>query len=359
MALICVLSVSVASAAYASSIQDSYSINSSGTVYYGTRPITRLHTDGKYIKNDYGQIIYLRGASTQDFNIVPRWGADGDIEHRINALTSVVGKNKITLILAYIHYKWTGADFTEAVGHMDELKDVAIANNMYFMIKCDNDGNVAPLVADQASYINWLKFWINRYRDVPNFAGFDVFNEPRYDSQATARSFNTNIYNAIYAADPTLLVAVESQYYNYISTDYINNPLGPQVIYAFDNYFSNLGNYYRQPYIDNNFELGKQRLEALFRSWGVDASDIPVMNNEFGFGELHSPWGYGDLTVAQNLQASKDWFALLNQYNTNWSMYCLWPQNGNSEGFGMVQTSAFNDLTSYTIVWSNSLTGYS
>jgi len=107
--------------------------------------------------------------------------------------------------------------------------------------------------------MNWFSHFINRYRDNPAVVGFEIWNEPSPAdfTQAEWRSFATVCYQYIRSANPNALIIIPSIPFSEVSPDWVANPLGPQAVYSWDDYwFHSDYDYYRAPYDQGNYALG-------------------------------------------------------------------------------------------------------
>jgi hypothetical protein len=341
-----------------------------------------LHVDGKYIKNAAGQIMYLRGCSVSDLLTNLCWNNPGGINARLNnvtsAVTSISSGAVITVIECYVSTSWTGSNFTTVVSSVDELKNACVAHHIYFIIKADHNGDPTPYVnalgGNATVLANWFLYWVNRYAGVPNFAGIDVFNEPWWSggNQSVWRQTLQTVYNAVYSADPTLLVLCPSFGFNCIDPSLISNPIGTQAVPTFDDYWCWVDGDVRSAYANGNYTLGKQLMEMMFGTGGRDSlgnyiggfnaiqTTIPTFMNEFGFGNLAYDnsravlYGWPNVTLAQDLQACNDWYSVLNEHGINWSVYQLWTNPNGNNG---ICNGSYSVLTPWGQIWAQHLTG--
>jgi hypothetical protein len=333
----------------------------------GTIGLSRLHVDGKYIKNSAGEIVYLRGCSVSDLMTNLWFNNAGGITARINNVTSVIGNHRINVIECYISTSWQGSNFTIVVSQVDQLKNACVANNIYFIIKADHNGDPTPYVnsagGNATVLANWFLYWVNRYANVPNFAGIDVFNEPYWSggNETAWRATLQTVYNAVHAADPNILVLCPSFGFNIVASDLISNPIGTQAVPTFDDYWEHVSGNVRNDYARGNYSQGKIDMETLFGSSGFNAiqNTVPTFMNEFGWGDLTydnsyaASHGWPTLTLAQDLQACNDWYYVLNEHGIQWSVYQLW-NNPSNNG---ICNSSYSILTDWGQIWAQYLTG--
>jgi hypothetical protein len=312
--------------------------------------LTWLHTDGKYIKNEYGTTVFLRGVALGDLS----WRIDfqGGITYRINQLVKLTA-GKVTVIrVAISHapstYGWaldTPEVFDPA---MDELMSVAVANNIY--VWTNFHGTYDPDLVNEfkrnpTRLINWHLHFINRYKDIPNFLGIEVWNEPPTDylTWTEWRNISQQVYNAVRAANPKALIIVAGYDYSRINQEWVDNPLGAQAVYSWDSYWYHLDyNYYQKPYYDGDYTTGYARMLQYLLDWANIGAPLPIICSEFG-------WRPQD-----NLQACNDWFKIMNLYDNNWACWMWW---GNPANYGLATDSTYTELTPHGKILAQYLSG--
>jgi hypothetical protein len=315
--------------------------------------ITRLHTEGKDLTNDAGQIVYLRGAAVADLSW--RTSFQGDITARIENLVALT-EGKITAIRCAITWLPTYPvprdvfDTPEVFdAAVDELMRACVANDLYFWTNfhgTDDPARIRELVADPRRLIDFHVHFVDRYADVPNFVGIEVWNEPWWPdgSQAELRGINERVYEAVHAADPTALVIVSGFGFWRIEPDYVARPLGPQAVYSWDSYFHDWAyDWYQLPYVAGDPVLGWTRMEAnLIDDKRIDA-DLPVLNSELGWLPSDPP------------QAIRDYYTLMNAHGTH---HVTWRDVGTLDNYGLTTYTSPPALTSYGQIWAQYLTGH-
>jgi len=352
--------------------------------------ITRLHTEGNKRKNDFGEIVNLQGVCIADLAFGysggqsrPHW--DGDIVARLDLLMELLPGTNVIRIAIGGDRVWNLPE--EVAQQVDIVKDWCVLKHKWFFINSHGGWSTAKsreLVNDPTPIVKYHLFWLERYRNVKEFVGLEVWNEPWWKpvcpncgsedintsvSPVTCRTCNFQssdkevwgntqqhlrkvmvaVRNAIYAADPTLLVFVECFGYWRIDPDYINNPLGPQTIYGWDTYWSKWSEpgdptkgYYHGPYATGDYVTGKERMRnCLLNENCIKQDNLPVMNLEFGW------------LIDDNLVAVKDFYSQMNEFGSDWVCFMWW---GNPQNLGIFDWST-NKLLPYGEVMKQFMMG--
>jgi len=323
-----------------------YAVSFTPFVEHPNAALGWLHTDGSKIKDDTGQIVYLRGVAYGNLASLFHWQ---NLDLKFSQMLVLLGTPVIRCAISPAPdgnwTGWTNPEFFDVA--VDQLVNLCIANKVYMVIEfhgISNAGIVAALKADPSPWIDWLLHFVNRYKSIPNVCGFEIWNEPSSGlfTQAEWRTIAVPCYNTIHAANPNALIIVASVPFTAINQDWIDNPLGDQAVYSWDSYYHNWGAYYNDPYDAADYVTGKERMTALlYESKHINAS-LPIWNTEFGW------------TQTDNLQACQDYFDLMNEANNSW--YCWW-WHGNPANYGLVTDEAFTTLTSYGSILETHLTG--
>lgn len=196
--------------------------------------LTWLHVDGKYIKNEAGQTVFLRGAAFQDLVDLPYWNGGFDLlVNRINQYVTL-SNGKANVIRCPMGLAgWAPHNVHPEVYDkgVDDLVALAAQNNIHVVLNFISgiryssfgDAEELRLALDPTDWINWLLHWVNRYKNDPTVAGIEIWNEPYAgafgggeDPASIAlgvqRWINmaTQAVEAIHQANPSLLIIVAS-----------------------------------------------------------------------------------------------------------------------------------------------------
>ena len=326
-----------------SSLTSKNTISSFGKI---KQKVTWLHTDGTSIKNENNETVFLRGVALGDLSWQTYWA--GNITSRINQLMYLTNGKLNVIRAAITYYPSSGNVIGNVLDHpevfdsaMDELMSVAEANGIYVWTNfhgTDDPALLSEFKTDPTRLINWHLHFINRYKDIPNFCGIEVWNEPPSGALTWAEWHNISqqVYNAVRAANPNALIIVAGYDYSHINQEWVNNPLGPQAVYSWDGYWDKSDyNYYVKPYNDGDYATGYAHMLENFLSWTHIDAPLPIICSEFGW------------LPQDNLQACNDWFTIMNLYNTSWACWMWW---GNPANYGLATDFTYSQPTPHGTV---------
>ncbi len=316
----------------------------------GSATALRLHTDGRYLKNTANELVWLRGTILSDLMTAVTWNCPfgEDIGDRLNLMRSLAPfSNCVTVYIG-----GTCEDVALYDAAVDEVRNWCVAWDCYFLVKkAGINYTNAQIVANPAPLVNWHLHWVTRYAGVNAFIGCDVWNEPDFTwgEQAALRTVMTAVYNAVHAADTTLLTVVVGAPFTSINQDYIDTPLGHQVVYGWDDYYfhwttsawGNIVNFYNTGDYATGYAAMKNLLETNdWRGKSIGMGNFPVMDVESG-------WHPGD-----NLVAVYDFYCLLVENDNHFATWQWWPDTSN---YGLY--TATNVLNSFGEIWASACTG--
>ena len=342
-------------------LQIQSSIQSYGTIRY---PLTRLHTDGAYIKNEHGQIVQLTGVCWMDFNIEkahidgPQKGTYLEtIDWRLKRHKEL-GINAVRISMSqgwWVNggqYGVTASEYQEQLDRIvQDCQNLGIY--VYFVIHYGSSGAnalQASLMADHNyRQANWAYGWLDflrlltgRYRNYPAFIGFQIWAEPAWGNETSISTLNQEWADfslasarAIHSANPDVLVFVTSPgYYSFkwVSDYYLNNPLPePNIVYAWQDYYKHQsGRSFYKNYATGNYSLAKQQMEQWFYYTAmkmVNASIAPVIYAETG-------WNSNlDVDPVEAL-VIRDTAEIFAKYNQSWTLWIWW---GGGQPYDLLQ----------------------
>ena len=240
----------------------SYKINSQGVIKERSK-LSWLHTDGRYIKDEYNNIVQLRGfAFSRPNNAMwyeaPSWGQpDGSYKEKATPvdksfdLMANTGANFIRL--GFNPWAWAGVSriLTRPDGSTFEANPVmrnmerGLGNSTYILTTEDYKKNMDHIVEEFAKrgiyvimdlhsggfievewwqnfidnyYEIYLDVWrdiFTRYKDQPAVAFAEIMNEPRsfyndYPYEGYWWDFNLDVAREIHKINPSIIVIVAS-----------------------------------------------------------------------------------------------------------------------------------------------------
>jgi len=330
-------------------LQVSYGITSYGTI--GQLSLGWLHTDGKYIKNALGEIVWLKGTAWVEYE----WGPKDYSDPVLRAdMMKQYGVNVVRLCLNPAF--WLDPSRGQYNGYkekIDQLVNLLNERNIYLVMDFHKLGdtfdpaihsvqymlNPESVSVDDKTY-NITDFWVQlarRYVDKQNVAIFELVGQPPHDWNRTRWDiwWNNALYLArtIHAINPHMVVAVASMVSDRITQNFVNNPLPePNIIYKFHKYYHfDIGwSDYANNYANGNLELAKQQQESFYYNIvGLKMLDkgYPVIAMEIG-ARIDDP--YWDVQI-------RDLYELFAKYKVPWVQWVWMTRSWGSNQFGLVE----------------------
>jgi hypothetical protein len=362
--LVFVLFLSVFASTLAA-ISESVTLSMSGSIQTGTQTMTPLHTEGKYIKDVQGNIVYLRGvnrpsgftvSSTGDFyqNGDWIWGqavstySELAVRQRLQQIKDS-GFNTIRCIF-YIDW-WIGnmkaklgglSSFpTPNIGMRDAMRNVTRLAQEYgiYVIWTPMGTNGQPsgslpfptsTLANQAAYTNFMRDLAADLGQYPN-AVFDLWSEPwGCYNWATWAPIAQAAIASIRTVSNNLIIVDFGSYFNFVTDSRIqgSNIVYSMHIYSYP-YGAHLDSYAGDWITYNDIKNG------LLNTWSCNVpldNNKPVIIGECG-SRVEGGIGYPDGTQNEisrwtnTLQLFDDW---------GWS-YCAWEWDQIGVGWDLQQ----------------------
>jgi hypothetical protein len=299
----------------------------------------RLHTDGRWIKNNAGEIIRLKGAAVfwkfeycSSYSDYDPLSYSDEINETSLDLFASTGANFIRLTVnGYLWYVKGAQKYMAAVDTV-----IGWCKQRNIMVVLDNHGwynpDVNALYKPKAQMISELTEWeafmvalAQRYVNESTVVGFDMLNEPGSEGYADLSVWRANVMEvirAIHAVDPSYLCFVEPLRSGTVigaMDDFKNNPLPePNIVYSAHNYYE-----WDYPWIDyaknygsGNFDVARQQLEQEYYARWINMieANLPVINMETGVYRDNSTnpnwdvWENDSLTLYEKYKVSACWY---------------------------------------------------
>ena len=350
----------------ASGPQGSRLIESTGSVSYQSHGLTYLHTEGKDIKNEFGETVYLRGCTKMcmQFETYYDLGAynirESDFENIKNELGVNVVRIDLALSVMFPTFDLTAPD-ARYVEYMDNIVNWSGQTGMYVLL--DLHGYYPNLGAPSDFWDTKGKgirepyrsmiggFWVfiaNRYKGNPTVFGFDLYNELWNAGHLDAnrpfpdelKTMTEEWIDAINAVNPKLIYLVEGTQagygqddFNWVRTFAIDRPnvvYSPHLYPEMDNgtwkdYSSAPfpGNTFCQEYEAGYYAAARTDMEKfLSATWAEDAG-YPIFVGEFGL-----------MSDNASLQCLRDCLEIMNAHGWSWT---YWGWCGRPPYFWLVQ----------------------
>lgn len=230
---------------------DDITIKSSGSIAI----ISPLHVEGRYIKDSFGNAMYLRGVNKAGFEDQPggiwmgravkdysQWNPD-DVRTELDAMKSW-GINTIRCHQAVEHWKYDMGQHRQII---KEFLTLAAEKGMYviydgYSIRNYWNGakqdplpyppyqkseNASDVIASEDEFVEWWVSVAMELKDYPNVI-FELWNEPCGDDQAKQSWFNVSqrCIQTIRATGATQLIIFQWRMDCWVNLDYPppNNP---------------------------------------------------------------------------------------------------------------------------------------
>jgi endoglucanase len=297
-----------------------------GTIDYSHSWLSYLHTEGSLVKNEFGQIVYLRGCNKMcmQFYIDPDPGAYNVKESDFENIKNLLGANVVRIDLALsLLFPTFDVNAPEMVylDHMDDIVDWCGKREMYVLFDChgyypqmgapedfwnlENSGIRNP-------YRNMIRdFWVfiaNRYEGNPTVFGFDLYEEPWNAvptmDRPTASEWKTQVeewIDAITIVNPKLIFVIEnaghqewgSNDWRWIRTSPIDRT---NIVYS-PHFFPQRepdgtwkdytwidlsGNSFSKDYSTHNYAAAKENMETFTNNLWQGDLHYPILVGEFG-----------------------------------------------------------------------------
>lgn len=290
-------------------------------------PLPKLHTEGKYVKDELGNVVLLRGCSViEPEYMTDKLRHDQTVQERAKRLKEL-GVNFVRLQADY--QKWSNNVDTDGdgVGNRDFTVQMAeaLSNEGIYVCPGIMYGNPKPWVKEE--WADWLiNDFLEYFKHIPNLVGVFILNEPQpfYDSWGGTNldgGLTSGYWEAakyvcqqIHQQYPNLLIIVhadlwrEWRFSNILKTDPIPTP---NVVYTWHYYYNygpalnpylggmtgvldptyqefvNIEMPFYQSYYLGNFTKARAEFEQWLHDkylWPTDF-DLPIINDEFGFNE--------------------------------------------------------------------------
>jgi len=286
-----------------------------------------MYTDGKYIKNELGQKVFLRGcAFIEPAYYVDRLNGPGTLASRAERLKEL-GVNFIRLEINIDNWNANTDTNGDGIGNRDftiQAIQELTSRGIYVMPGLMGGSFRSQFPYDTQAWINWLlNNIVIPFKDNPGVCGVYIFNEPAYSAWGgTNYSGYWNavkqVCQAIYEANPNLLVIVHANTQEGFYPPFVTDPIPtPNVVYTWHYYYSygpafnpylgwmsgvldpnyqdlvNRGQPFYQSYYLGNYAKARQEFEQWLYNgylWVSEELNLPVINDEYGWTGDEEPY---------------------------------------------------------------------
>lgn len=333
-----------------------HQIPSTGEISYST--LSWLHTDGRWIKDESGNIIILRGTARGSLCWTgwPPWG-----EHEVEAdydLLKQSGANIVRLCLNSKYYE-SFPGYVELIDQIIEwckAKQIRVLLDLHTLT--DPSAATERYKWDSIHDPDWKDWWISwwtslaqKYLNESTVSVFGLFNEPPWTLEGSKTEFVELWRNmvleccqAIHAVNPNVLISVPAIEDSMYLQMWDGNPLSePNVIYAYHRYYHYDIIYHRHPYVDayetGDFETAKLLMEEYYNQsfFFMNNQNLPIWLEEYG--ALSDDPYY--------LEQLGDLLDLMNKHEVG---FCQWDFSGHNWPMLTQDWAGLNDIGN---AWSN------
>jgi hypothetical protein len=347
---------------------------------------SRLHTDGRWIKDANGKIVRLEGAAVfwrfmyaSTYYAYNPLAYTDEIDETSMDTFKATGANFIRLTVnGWTWYVKKAPNYMTAVDTV-----VSWAQARGIMVVLDNHGwydvdTSSDYFSSKVQEITQLTDWENfmvalaqRYENNPTVIGFDMLNEPPaatandwagYTSQQAWEKWTTNVLTvvkAIHAVDPNYLCFVEplgSSGSNDDMAYFQTNPLKESnIVYDAHEYMGWDYPYaqYAIDYANGNFASAKQEMAATYYERFIDMRDsnLPVINMEIGVyrsTSMNTPDSDPNWMVWMS-----DVLTLYDSYGVSFSWYPFDPDRASSSLIALLSSDQATLTSGPGAIWSS------
>jgi hypothetical protein len=297
-------------------------ISSQGTII---PKLSKLHTDGKYIVDEYGKIVSLRGCAF----IEPAYRTDnllvGTLAERAERFKEL-GVNYVRLEIDQAKWDENRDTNGDGIGNRDFTMQAIreFTSRGIYVIPGLHSSISENFYKDTQAWIDWLiNNLVTPNLNNPGVAGIYIMNEPKYEKfggtdlggGVTSGYWNAvkEVCKQIHAVNPNLLMVVHADMYNQagfcpvLRTDPIPTP---NVVYTWHYYYQyasvfdpylgwmtgvldpdwqelvNRGQPFYQSYHFGNYTKARQEFEQWLYDkflWVPTELNLTIINDEFSF----------------------------------------------------------------------------
>jgi len=327
-----------------------------------------LHTDGRWIKDKSGGILYFVGSTESQtgwsYDTHPDWKHEAD---PIPMAERMAGLNVTWVRICVTYSKWSDPAIGESYKDLiDRYVQEFTARGIYVMVGNMGHEFAVDVPNNPTPWLNFITELTNRYKDNPGMCGIYIFNEPPSPpfTAETWRQWAVLGAQAVHDVNPNLLISVHGNIWSDTSSIdpyWVSNLIPvPNVVYVFHYYYWQEYYYahrdFAKSYATGNYTLAKQQMEqSLYDRYFKYAVEynISIMLEEFGFNGGLNPAGKGYGNEPGWPQCQYDFMDLLTKYQIPWNEYSWWVRTDTN--YGLADGSDYYTLSSVGEIWAQYL----
>lgn len=338
-----------------------------------------LHTEGRWIKDEGGRTVILRGAVW----INTCYQRAHWIRHDITVADIDLYKSCGANVLFVCLNKKAWETEPIYIAEIDNIVNLCEQRDIYVILQLHVNHLIGvgpgwgveekwamltnPAAVDDI--INWEKTVATRYVNRRHVVGFGDINEPIVDPSdpvysgytrdqvlQTLRNFHIQAILGLQSVNPNLLIFVEGQAWSTDLRDYIATPLPePNVVYTFHLYYHHFkdSTAWGTAYRDGNLAEAKAMYEDFLKTRALNI--MLVQNRPFFFAEF-ATWGPPDPDPNQE-QWLLDHYGIMRKYGCSWTYFGFHAKLSTETGSWWLLIPDWSTLSVSGELWRNELRG--
>lgn len=355
-------------------------IESVGTINY-QRQLTWLHVDGRWIKDENGNIVTLRGAGEMSlaYGIYGVTSYDDHSRYLSKHTFEIAAQAGANIIRFGLNMEDTfNTKYQDMVKQAVQwCKELGMWCNIEFHAPDSGGGQGEywmPVLLDPEGtgfYEAW-EIWAQEFQNESTVCAFGLMSEPppegtngyTYEElEAMWRPIVVEAIHRIHAINPNVLIFVDNIQWSSDLHQFIENPLNePNVVYClhryyhFDWYTNHLP--YANAYASGDFETGYNLMKQFYYDKGFKLLDMgyPVIMEEFGCYREDPESPYEPKTADPNyLIQINETYKLFREWQAGYTQFSL---GGKVEGYTRHYTMLTDDwstLNEVGEIWRENL----
>jgi endoglucanase len=265
-----------------------------------------LHTEGRYIKDSFGNIVYLRGVSKMGLEYT-RNGF-----HLVESDYDLMKEMGVNVVRIPYTMEWIyNPDY---LGKIDCQIQWCKERSIYVILDMHrpNHRSQQSFPWNETAWINQWLFLAERYKEEPTVIGFDLFNEPHDVDWVKWKNTAERAAKAIHKVNPNLLILIQGVGWGWDIAGAQTNPVNEtNIVYSPHIYPYPLSHMeWSYAYKKGDYERGYQLLRDYIKSnWEPILTNniAPILVGEFGtpvFDEHNLRWMKDLLEIMHELEIS-------------------------------------------------------
>jgi aryl-phospho-beta-D-glucosidase BglC (GH1 family) len=333
-----------------------------------------LHVDGKYIKDESGDVVRLRGVNIIFYYPVSWW--QGKLDCMFNSKLEALGVNVIRLATQMAYFPTYSAEMDWMVNWCKQ-RGIRVIIDCHKLPPAPTDWPFPPSIPsgwfdNGTAGEEWMQWWesvVTHYKDEPTVFGIGLLNEPHDtlsgDSALMLLKWKTRAEECVRrvkAINPHIIPFVSGEWaMNFWSSDQMEHPIPffqqdpnfeydvvfePHLYpyYVFYSEYAKWGSFdFLEYYLARNYQKGWEEMQKQLEDpisspdwadhWGIfGLGELPIFMGETGYQSLAEGWTNGSLPDDVQRQVMLD---LINFFNKHQTHYTVWVWMSTFDGGSM------------------------